>query len=417
MSVPEPPDVARELSIVEAALDRHDLHHAVHHLGTVLRLDPASARAGGLLDRIAAAAPEGGLALLPSQALSAEGAAVRACLLARRGLLDDAVGLVFSLSLAVPEVPFATLALGWLADPAAAAKVRPEVVTDCSVAIFDRYPDGVEDPALRHAQEPLLETFALVLAAHPDADQAHCMALAAARRLGRNDLAIAWARQVLEREPSYPAALMLGYALRDDGRPVEAEAAFRRAIELDPREPLVRVDLAELLCDNGRAKDGLAELDHVLREEPEHARARPSATGSRSSGCSGPIPGCRGAGCGTCSGTTAASCRGRPSTRRARPPPRPPPSWRPAGTSRRGTASTTPGPCSGWPSTGRWPSCWASWPIRLRLRPSCSRPPGSGSGGCRSWPRWPWPSSTAAGRAAPGERCCSTSPFPGSTRP
>jgi tetratricopeptide (TPR) repeat protein len=277
MSVPEPPDVARELSIVEAALDRHDLHHAVHHLGTVLRLDPASARAGGLLDRIAAAAPEGGLALLPSQALSAEGAAVRACLLARRGLLDDAVGLVFSLSLAVPEVPFATLALGWLADPAAAAKVRPEVVTDCSVAIFDRYPDGVEDPALRHAQEPLLETFALVLAAHPDADQAHCMASAAARRLGRNDLAIAWARQVLEREPSYPAALMLGYALRDDGRPVEAEAAFRRAIELDPREPLVRVDLAELLCDNGRAKDGLAELDHVLREEPEHERALPVA--------------------------------------------------------------------------------------------------------------------------------------------
>ena len=44
------------------------------------------------------------------------------------------------------------------------------------------------------------------------------------------------------------AAVMLGYALREAGRPDEAHAAWVRALGLDPANVNLRVDIAELLA-------------------------------------------------------------------------------------------------------------------------------------------------------------------------
>lgn len=278
MSETERPDLAKELSLSADALERDDLDHALVHLGMALRLAPTSAQAHALLNQVAAAAPDGGLSLLPGQPSSVEEMAVRACLLARRGEPTAALRLVLSLVLLLPEAPFPLLASDWLARPGAASAVDPQVLADFCVTWLRANPDGkLQDPLVRLAHEPLIGVFQAVLASHAGHATAHWLASAVARRLGRGDLAVAWARHALAVAPGHQAATMLAYALRDEGRVAEAEAAFRDAIRLGPDEPLIRVDLAELLCDAGRPEEGLAELDQVLRGDPEHERALPVA--------------------------------------------------------------------------------------------------------------------------------------------
>lgn len=65
----------------------------------------------------------------------------------------------------------------------------------------------------------------------------------------------------------------LGNLLILDGKKDEAEAAYRRAIELAPEETLARFNLGVLLQQDGRWRDALTELKGVLDVEPHHARA------------------------------------------------------------------------------------------------------------------------------------------------
>jgi tetratricopeptide (TPR) repeat protein len=58
-----------------------------------------------------------------------------------------------------------------------------------------------------------------------------------------------------------PAHGYLGDAFRRTGRPAEAEAAFRRSLELDPEYEWGRLALVDMLLEAGRAKDAEAALD------------------------------------------------------------------------------------------------------------------------------------------------------------
>ena len=73
---------------------------------------------------------------------------------------------------------------------------------------------------------------------------------------------LADARAHCEVYPGEPSAHgYLGDALRRSGRPREAEAAFRRGVELDPAYEWGRLALADLLLDEGRARDATEALE------------------------------------------------------------------------------------------------------------------------------------------------------------
>lgn len=62
---------------------------------------------------------------------------------------------------------------------------------------------------------------------------------------------------------SVPAWIMLGTVLREQGRPRDAEAAFRRAITMAPRDMYAHHNLGALLSAQDRPEDGLTALNRA----------------------------------------------------------------------------------------------------------------------------------------------------------
>jgi superkiller protein 3 len=93
-------------------------------------------------------------------------------------------------------------------------------------------------------------------------------------RQGRFDEAEAAFRRVLEIRPGNALDhVNLGGALARQGKLDEAVAAYREAVALDPREPSARNNFGMALADLGRLEEGAAELEEAIRLEPSYAEA------------------------------------------------------------------------------------------------------------------------------------------------
>jgi hypothetical protein len=90
------------------------------------------------------------------------------------------------------------------------------------------------------------------------------------RRLGEPDKAIAYARQGYEISPGAPTGIFLGATYRHAGRYDEAIDAYQKALEHDPGNDEVRIDIADLLCLTEQVEAGLAYYEQVLSRTPDH---------------------------------------------------------------------------------------------------------------------------------------------------
>jgi Flp pilus assembly protein TadD len=76
--------------------------------------------------------------------------------------------------------------------------------------------------------------------------------------------------EILALDPDNTEALRLaGIAAADHGNPIEAVKLLRRAAQLDPRSPIVRLNLAATLAGLGRADAALAAIDQAVALGPE----------------------------------------------------------------------------------------------------------------------------------------------------
>lgn len=96
--------------------------------------------------------------------------------------------------------------------------------------------------------------------------------------MGRYEEAQTVLREVLAQTPDYPEAWNnLGIAL--DGKPKEAEPAFRNALAYRPLFPQASIGLANCLKEQGRVEEGLAVLRASLDTSPEHQESYVSLGG------------------------------------------------------------------------------------------------------------------------------------------
>ncbi len=91
---------------------------------------------------------------------------------------------------------------------------------------------------------------------------------------GRLDEAVEHMSAAAELAPNDPDTLFnIGMIYAQLGQGLEAIDALSGYVSLSPEDNDTRVHLAALLIDNGRESDGLAELEHVLAEVPDHENA------------------------------------------------------------------------------------------------------------------------------------------------
>jgi tetratricopeptide (TPR) repeat protein len=261
-----------ELALARIAMSDGEPGHAATHLGNALATDPSLPSVYQALRELDAGG--NALALFP---MAEEGAyigvaAARSYLLARSGAADEALLLLCHVTRAEPTRPWG--AADWLNAPGLASVLDPDKAAHALIGLTQILPDPV-GPDLAMPLRPFLDVARGVAARLQDP-----LLLAAlsglARRLGAVDEAIAWCQRTEQFDQGATAAIMLGYALRSAGRFDEMEA-WQRALNRDPDNVPLYVDIAEDLAVRGYRADGIAWLDRALQLEPGHEKAFPSA--------------------------------------------------------------------------------------------------------------------------------------------
>jgi tetratricopeptide (TPR) repeat protein len=91
--------------------------------------------------------------------------------------------------------------------------------------------------------------------------------------LAYHDIETLW-RDTLRKNPAcWLAEYNLGAELVQDGKPVEAGEHLRRALQLQPQEPLIHYNLGLLLAQQGRFADALEEYLAAVKSNPGSAQA------------------------------------------------------------------------------------------------------------------------------------------------
>ncbi|MGW3041636.1 tetratricopeptide repeat protein [Kitasatospora sp. NPDC001159] len=275
-----------EVAVARLAIDSGDLAHAADHLSDAILSDPQLPELHEALAELCAAAggPAAARELFPLDGEVYLGTVVcRAHVEAAAGDWDNAVGLLASAIQHEPARPWAHAA--WLAREDLPALVDPDAVAQAVARAAGALPDRL--PAeLADAVRPFDRFVQAVLARNGEHALLLAMASGLTRRLGATARAVELAQRAHRSAPGYLPAVMLGNALRSDGRPEAALAVWedelaREAPEKDNSSSYLAVDVAELYGTLGRPADGLPWLDRVLATAPDHPKAAPARFGLR----------------------------------------------------------------------------------------------------------------------------------------
>ncbi|WP_369183353.1 hypothetical protein [Streptomyces sp. Y1] len=270
-----------EVAVARLAIDSGELDHAADHLADAIVADPQLPELHEALAELCAAAggPAAARELFPLEGQVFLGSVVcRAHVEAAAGDWDSAVGLLASAIQYEPSRPWAHTA--WLAREDLPALVDPDAVAQAVARAAGPLPDPL--PAeLADSVRPFEAFVQAVVAQHADHPLLLAMASGLTRRLGATARAVELAERAHRLAPGYLSSVMLGNALRSDGRPEPALAVWEAELDRTPPEQddsssYLAVDVAELYGALGRAAEGLPWLDRVLAAEPDHPKAGPA---------------------------------------------------------------------------------------------------------------------------------------------
>jgi tetratricopeptide (TPR) repeat protein len=264
----------RELALARLALDGDDPARAAVHVAAALAGDPTLADTYDMLRRLDTP-PIRARDYFPIVDASDVGV-IAACsyLAARAGHMNDALNLLVMAAVTAPEK--AWTASGWLDLPGSAEQLDPVDAAETLLFLALRLDDPV-DAGLLPTLSPYLDFARRLVEANPGRTEVLAPLSGLARRLGAVEEAVAWCEFAERVAPTPRSAIMLGYAYRSVDRFDDMIAAWRAAVERDPSNVDVHIDLAEHLSRAGRLTDALGWLDRALGVHPSHPRALPIA--------------------------------------------------------------------------------------------------------------------------------------------
>ncbi|HWG28262.1 tetratricopeptide repeat protein, partial [Actinospica sp.] len=269
-----------ELAVARLNLDGGDPEHAAVHVAQALHHDPTCEQCYTMIDELAGYAA--GLEELASwfsigEPMYLGGAVALAVLRARAGQYAMAIETLGQITAIRPDLP-------WCAAPWFGPHVAERVTGREAAVAVSHFASGLPDPApaeLAEVQAPWLE-FARAVAAQPETTaQALAILSTLARRIGGLGEAIAWCTrsEMMDRDgagegESQVGALMLGFAYRSAGRPHEAIDAWERALELDPTNIDLYIDMAETCMQQDDHPQAITWAERAMQYDPEHVKPR-----------------------------------------------------------------------------------------------------------------------------------------------
>jgi tetratricopeptide (TPR) repeat protein len=276
--VPQPSEAEGEVAVARLLMADGDLTHALRHLSDAFAGDPRLPDTHEALAEFVARA--GGPDLALTQFVENEGyvgtVCARAHVCAAAGRWDEAVTLLFLVAAHDPHRPW--LDVAWLRRPD--LPIGPDPLALALVKLAQR----LDDPVDESEREPLLPALELARAAvarNGDHPILLWSASALGRRLGAFAEAVEWADRSFQIEPSHPAAVMKGYALRTMGRPKAALMVWQAEIAREPAELDLYVDVADLHAALDDHAEALTWAQRAIARDPSHPRAVPTAHGLR----------------------------------------------------------------------------------------------------------------------------------------
>lgn len=273
-----------EVALGRLALDDGELEHAARHLANALSIDPGLPDALLALQRLAGQAPDSRLLFVTEGDRAFSGAMIAQAHLSRwADSLDDAVELLAATAAGLAEAgepqPQWSHAL-WLEEENLPTRLDPDRFTP----VFVRLSLALPDPAPEEQRPPFMPFLRLargMVAAHASHPEVLFSASMLARRLGAVKEALTWSSRAEELAPSFATATTLGFAHLHLDQIDEAIQAWRKAMDRDPTNHELPVQLARELAGRGRLEDALAFVDGVLAVEPDHAAASAAAQAFR----------------------------------------------------------------------------------------------------------------------------------------
>lgn len=264
-----------ELDLARNALSRSDIAHAAVHVAQAIAADPTLSDGYELLEYLYAMADDPDH-LFPELRSGRSDRfigdlAARAHLRARAGDPDTALADLTTAAAAEPTKPW--MGGGALALPEVRARLDSQRTGRSLSNLALALPRSL-DARSRAALQPFLDLAHAVADAHPRDIELAVRLSGLARALDRDADADAWCARAESMTPGPLGTIMLGYALRDAQRFREMEIVWARAIEADPDNLDVYIDLAATLIEQDRRPDGERWLARALDRDPACARAR-----------------------------------------------------------------------------------------------------------------------------------------------
>jgi tetratricopeptide (TPR) repeat protein len=263
-----------EIALARLVLDVGDPAAAATHVAAALEQDPTLPDAYEML-RVLDVEPPRARDYFPLyDGVSPGSVAARSYLAARAGQFTEALDLLAIVAAAAPGKTWT--ASGWLDMPGIAAQVEPAAAAE-SLLCLALHLDEPVDPDLLPVLAPYLDFGRRLVEAHDERIDVLAPLSGLARRLGATREAISWCERADRTSPSGRTAIMLGYAYRAAGRFDDMFAIWRTAVQRDPTNVDIQVDLAEHLDRAGRPNEALKWLEHAIGVDPSHHKALPTA--------------------------------------------------------------------------------------------------------------------------------------------
>ena len=271
-----PITAAQQLEIAQRAFQQGDDRHAVEHLAYALADDPENATAQALLDRIITNhRTPFELVEWKKPPVPYAIAAVRAYIHTKYNQAGEAFSLMDQIFKVLPGFPFLPWLVNWFEDTSLLNQAGTSnlilLVTEIGSQVTNQM-----DKGKRELLQKLLPPLRTYRQTHEQNLYLNMVMSILFRKLGHLDEALELALAAHVAEPQYFTANVLGNAYRDRDQIEQAVAAYREALAYNPEEKAIRLDLGDVLCENGQLEAGLTAYQEVLDREPQHPWAYPS---------------------------------------------------------------------------------------------------------------------------------------------